>query len=652
MNYEDVKQQIPDMSASVFANLTDQGATIQDMKNLFSPDPEIQRARNQKINELMHNFDGLDRSVIENVLIQNDWNEINAIIPLFGLYEEHQRKQQENKQVQELTRKRLELINDEFTEEDFKQKLDENDGDREATITQLLEIVEQRQIQKRKDQELVNRQYENEKAIATLQQRFADINKDEIVTILKKNNWDLVSAGKEILKISEQKKITLLEKLYPLSSKLEIEEALEAANWEFGQACNILIQKKPQTIPKPANPLTRNKLEESLKIRGDKLIQQIQADRDSRPTYETLADSQVRRALDEKFRKPAFQPGQQEVQPEFKVPVVTAPAPAPAQPVVEPIHVQPLPPPPSSQPLPSKSESNQDANTGTVTLSLEQTVVDINNEITIRWKINDNHDPSNDWIAFYDATEDNLQKYQSYQWVASSEKQGFLKFIAPQQYGKYRFLYLKNKSYRILAESQVVSVGPVYEISAVLQENNVTDVRNVVVSFKKLSGNEHHNAWVGMYKAGSSTTQIQEYQWLSNAVNSTLKFAVPKKGVWDFKLFPERSLMGPYVSVAQCSITIPGIDTLTLTHNGAQSTIEYDIQTLDPATDRVWIGVFFADSTSSSDYRRSKNITTSKGKYTIKTPIHGGTYHARLYGNGSTEHCATSNSITVPDTSK
>jgi hypothetical protein len=654
MNYEEVKQEIPDMSVSVFNTLKNGGATIQEMKILYSPDPEIQRQRNQKITEMMQTFVGLSRSTIENELIQNDWNEDLTIIPLLGLYEEHQRKQQEKIQVQELTKKRLDLINDEFTEEDFKQKLEENDGDHEATIIQLLEIVEQRQKQKRKDQELVNRQYENEKAIATLQQRFPDMKKEDILEILKKNNWDLVTAGKEILKISEQKKISVLVRLYPASSKLEIEEALEAANWEFAEACNVLIKKKPQVSsdPKPSPLTTRNKLEESLRIRGDNLVKQIQIIQacSTKPSYETLAESQVKRELEARLRNtPALQPGQQQANephseamlPFSRISTVSE----------EPVKQQ-SPQSPQLLPLPNSFESAKDSNEN-VTLTLDQTVVDINNEITVTWKINDEkYNPTKDWIALYNVTEDNLQKYHSYQWTASSEKQGFLKFTSPQQYGKYRFVYLKNGSYRILAESPIVSVGPVYEISAKYQQEDFTGTRHILVNFKKFSGNEHPNAWVGMYKPGSSKSQMQEYQWLSSATNSTLKFSVPKGGNWEFKLFPERNYIGPYVEVAECSVTIPGNDRITFTHNGAQSTIEYDIQTLDPVTDRVWIGVFFVESTTCNDYRRSKNITTAKGKYVIKTPIHGGSYHARLYGNGSAEVIATSNSVTLPDTSK
>jgi hypothetical protein len=647
MNYEDVRQEIPDMSVSVFNTLKDGGMTINEMKNIYSPDPELQRQRNQIINEMMQNFVGLDRSTIENVLIQNDWNENIAVIPLFAIYEEHQRKLQEKIQVQELTKKRLDLINDEFTEQDFKQKLDENDGDHEATIVQLLEIVEQRQAQKRKDQEVVNRQYENEKAIATLQQKFADMKKDDIVEILKKNQWDLLAAGKEILKISEQKKISVLVKLYPTSSKLEIEEALEAAKWEFGEACNILIKKKPQTSPdpKPSPLTTRNKLEESLRIRGDNLVKQIQTACATKQSYETLAESQVKRELEARLRNtPALQPGQtNDTQPEVKLPFSRIEEPvkpqAPQSPQV----------PQSPQLLPNSAEAGKDSN-GIVSLTIDQTVFDINNEMTVQWKINDEtYNVLNDWIALYDVSEDNLSKYHSYQYVTPNEKQGFVKFTAPQQYGKYRFVYLKNKSYRILAESPIISVGPVYEISAKYQEDNLTGSRNILVNFKKLSGNEHPNAWVGMYKPGSSNSQMQEYQWLSSAVNSTLKFSVRKGGNWEFKLFPERNYIGPYVEAAKCTVLIPGNDKITLTHNGPQSIIEYDIQTLDPATDSVWIGVFFESSSTPKDYRRSKNISTPKGKYEIKTPIHAGTYVARLYGLGSEQHTAISNAITVPD---
>jgi hypothetical protein len=42
-------------------------------------------------------------------------------------------------------------------------------------------------------------------------------------------------------------------------------------------------------------------------------------------------------------------------------------------------------------------------------------------------------------------------------------------------------------------------------------------------------------------------------------------------------------------------------------------------------------------------------VSCAKGKYSVKTPIHGGTYHARIYGLGAKEPCATSNSITVAD---
>jgi NACalpha-BTF3-like transcription factor len=618
--------------------MKDQGITLQQMRTIYSSDPETERVHNKLIDEMLLNFPGLSRSTVENVLIQNEWNEINAIVPLFGIYEEHQRKEQEKKQVQELTMKQLELINEEFTEEDFKQTLEENDGDREATITQMISKVNARQAQKRKEQELLNRQYENEKAILTLHQRFSDVSKEDIVETLKKNNWDLVTAGKEILKISEQKKITLLIKLHPSSSRLEIEEALESANWEFGEACNILIKKMP-VIPK-------NKLEESIK-RGEKLIQQIQTEI-SKPSYQTLADSLVRRKLEAKLESPAFQPGQQQqIDPksQIKLPFDRSPS----FPGIEP-KVQPQQPQPS--PVPSSFEASAKGSNEVMSLNLNQTVFDINNEIVVQWKVKDeSHNPSTDWIALYEASEENLQKYLVYQWIGSSEKQGFVIFTAPQQYAKYKFVCL-NKAYRILAESPVISVGPVYEISAKYYEDSIMDVRNILVSFKKLSGNEHPNAWIGMYKPGTSKTQIHSYDWLSNAVNSTLKFVVPKGGLWEFKLFPERSFIGPYIEAAECSVTIPGKDTIILTHNGPQSVIEYDIQTLDPATDRVWIGVFFDSSTSSNDYRRSKNITSAKGRYTIKTPIHGGTYHARLYGHGSTTHIATSNSITVPDTSK
>jgi hypothetical protein len=153
-----------------------------------------------------------------------------------------------------------------------------------------------------------------------------------------------------------------------------------------------------------------------------------------------------------------------------------------------------------------------------------------------------------------------------------------------------------------------------------------------------------------MFKQGAPNTQFQTYDWVSNAINSTLKFPVPKAGEWIFKLFPERNFIGPYIEAASCSILIPGKDTLNISFNGAETYVEYDIQTLDPAIDRVWIGIFFESSTSDRDYRRFRNISTSsKGRLLFKTPIHQGTYNARLFGNGSSTPLIKSDSITVPD---
>jgi hypothetical protein len=122
-----------------------------------------------------------------------------------------------------------------------------------------------------------------------------------------------------------------------------------------------------------------------------------------------------------------------------------------------------------------------------------------------------------------------------------------------------------------------------------------------------------------------------------------------KGGEWIFRLFPERSFIGSYVPVAECSIIVKGQDSLNLTFEGPQTFVEYDVQTADPLNDNVWIGLYFADSVGYKEYRRFKRIATGKGKITFKTPIHKGTYNARLFAHGNTTPIETSNSIVVPD---
>lgn len=78
------------------------------------------------------------------------------------------------------------------------------------------------------------------------------------------------------------------------------------------------------------------------------------------------------------------------------------------------------------------------------------------------------------------------------------------------------------------------------------------------------------------------------YKWAK--AGEELSFDIPKAGSWNFKVFPDRG----YDFVTSHSVTVKGTDSLNLKldQERNKAIIEYDVTTVDPKTDNVWIGIF------------------------------------------------------------
>jgi hypothetical protein len=301
----------------------------------------------------------------------------------------------------------------------------------------------------------------------------------------------------------------------------------------------------------------------------------------------------------------------------------------------------------SSRPFYSLIPSQLQENASDVSFVVEPSVIDAGNNFTVYWSFKDeSYTPMNDWIALYNEKEEDPQKYLYYEWTKSDQRTGSILMKAPLLYGEYKLNYFKNKSYRLLAQSNVFSVGPRYDLNAeVYGEPSSKKIR---VSFAQKSGNDYPNSWIGLYPSPETDNKsFVGFEWLANARrNRYLEFIVPKSGTWFFRLFPDRS----YTYVAHCSVVLPGTDTLALSFSGVETFVDYDIQTLDPKTDKPWIGLYFTDEKNYRQYRRSQYIYESgKGRIIFKTPIHEGCYHARLFSGNSSVPLLHSNPISVPN---
>jgi len=226
--------------------------------------------------------------------------------------------------------------------------------------------------------------------------------------------------------------------------------------------------------------------------------------------------------------------------------------------------------------------------------------------------------------------------------------EGSIIFKAP-EIGKYFFRYFYNKSYKLGTVSNVVSVGPEFNLTPTL-----IDERRCKVTFSQKTGNFYSNAWIGLFERNEMDNyRYKTYQWLSNATDSSLTFEIPRSGKWEFRLFPNRSLLGPYIHVSSCSFATQGEDKLELSvdpEDDKQIEIKCQIATLDLQTDGVWIGVYLVEERNNRQMRRYKSLDhTPDGKSIVKfkKPIHKGKYEVRLFANRSYDVLLRSNSIDV-----
>jgi hypothetical protein len=254
----------------------------------------------------------------------------------------------------------------------------------------------------------------------------------------------------------------------------------------------------------------------------------------------------------------------------------------------------------------------------------------------------------NDWIVMYNATSTSVSNYITWEWIGKATREGSITFKAP-DLGKFFFRYFFNKSYRLQAVSNVVGVGPEFILTP-----TVINERKCKVTYSQKTGNFHSNAWIGLYEKNElENSQYKNYQWLSSATNSSLTFDIPKAGRWEFRLFPYRNLLGPYIHVSSCVFSTQGQDKLELSADPLdekQIEVKCKISTLDLQRDSVWIGVYFADEKNNRLMRRYKSLDYSPdGACAIKfkKPIHKGQYEVRLFANRSYDILAKSNVLDV-----
>jgi len=291
---------------------------------------------------------------------------------------------------------------------------------------------------------------------------------------------------------------------------------------------------------------------------------------------------------------------------------------------------------------PPSSESTlhpEVVSTMTVNLKATPLISDLNSTIIVEYEITSGTSTVNDWVGLFSTSANNKQ-YVTYYWRGKDEKKGTIQFPSPLEYGEYEFRYFPNRSYTHVSVSNKIKVGPEF----VIESKFTNDQKKIIVHWKQLSGNTYPKQWIGLYRKQQSNNK--NYVIFEHANKVELTFDCPvKPGEYEFRFFTNS-----YIDVAKSEMFhIQGEDKITAAyHDDNTIHVSLDLVSVDPNTEKVWVGLYYITEESHKRFRRYQIVTERKGTIKFKSPNTPQTYEARLFTNGSYDFVIKSNSFIVP----
>jgi len=470
--------------------------------------------------------------------------------------------------------------------------------------------------------------------LETLVVRFRDVKPNQILKILQETDWDLSVA---VTKVVMQRRNNLVDKLqneFPGIPKEQIFYSIEANDNEFFDKTRgnlmLLVKERENSKPAELNP----ELEQSRIIEIVGIVKKDMNENGDKGIVSNFNDifdnfARVETKLPGNITLTPVAGGVSQLENSLflsQIGVVTQPQECP---VVENANIEPLKEPSSKK---------------IIKLSVPARV-DFGESIEINWT-HSGVPSAYDWVAMY--AEGNSEKdYYTYQWVTPGPDRDPIKFIMPYSAASnFYFVYYSNRSYTACAESDVVQIGPKYNIQALSCKENSGDLSNlftVTLNVTQEGGKEQPYLWIALYpKNETYIKRFVSYQYCS--VNKEIVFLVPKSGAWTFQLFPFKS----YESILSLPYFIEGEDKVKLEIKGRSFIISYEIKTLSLDQQQPWIGIYEATQEKVGQWKRQKFVDNFVGAMAIdgsSLPI--GNYEARLLDYGTSSVFAKSEIITI-----
>eukprot|EP01124_Arcella_intermedia_P033288 TRINITY_DN793_c0_g1_i1.p1 TRINITY_DN793_c0_g1~~TRINITY_DN793_c0_g1_i1.p1 ORF type:complete len:686 (+),score=209.61 TRINITY_DN793_c0_g1_i1:39-2096(+) len=682
---EELVKRYPDLSQSIVRTVFDQvngdqAQAVNILKGISNNEPseeEIER----KLVELQ-NFVVLGKETMRKVLEECGWDVEKAIIPLFALLEEHQKqekrkKYEEEKKIrnEEAKKKALHFLKDLFAtvpEKQIRQMLESNDGNVELTTDQLMDMMQKdtqtAKLKKEQDQQK-NERRQNREALAI---RFNKPEKD-VEELLNRLKWDVPAAIKLLLEEEQKQKLDRFTKVFSKMDMADLRKALEVNDYDEQKAIKHIqaleeerrqreLLEQQRRAEEVKRQLEKRREEEARINEIEKKKQQQMEQAQKLELEEKLAAErkrleEVKRAYekaqeDEKIRIEKNRVAEEKLKKEEEVKlqkqrdaILIEQSLLMAKQIKDEIqaedifnkvvgdHLRVVPGVDSDIDQNNKVENKEDG----ILLKPSKLMVDYGETITLTWS-NAPQGTKNNWIGFYQEGSAS-KEYVSYTWTEGTS--GTWEVKAPTYSGNYLFKFFVNKSYVHWASSEVVKVGPTFNMVPKVISNS-----EVQISVVQLSGQPCPNAWVGLYEPDKDHSSYYSYQYLSSS--SELTFQIPKVGIWELRLFPQKAK-----NVAtSCRVNLTGADSLQFSllksPTGPTVQISYNILTLDPYVDAAWIGIFTHTETDIKQYRRYRKIRNRAGEITMEAMKTPGVYEARLYASASEKIYCRSNTITIP----
>jgi len=149
--------------------------------------------------------------------------------------------------------------------------------------------------------------------------------------------------------------------------------------------------------------------------------------------------------------------------------------------------------------------------------------------------------------------------------------------------------------------------------------------------------------WIVQKKVKKNHKKYIVYDYLSNAKDKSLIFPRPTvSATYELRLF----IQG-YVPTSKSSLILNGEDRINLSLQDTTITVETNLRTIDPTTEKVWIGIYHTSEERPRYYRRYKYLSSQNEILTFKRLIHDGEYEARLLQNNDYEVRCKSQSVPI-----